>query len=166
MRLWFIGMFLILLLVGFSMVARAQSDAGVDAPAAATQPTVPAPVCDLKCQLDEAKTAYQTLKAAQSGADQDLIKFAWAGLIAAILKILIQLLERLTKLTDKGKKVIPLIAMGIGVLIAMLSKFAMGTTWFDAILLGGAGPGAVFVNELFNIWFKKADSSLQPESTT
>jgi hypothetical protein len=61
-----------------------------------------------------------------------------------------------------GKSWMPLVAMGLAVPIGLLSHFVAGHSWFDSVLVAGAGPGAVFVHELIKRFTKKP---AQPATT-
>lgn len=118
-----------------SVAVASEVDAG---PAAS--PVAP----DLGKQLADAKKAYDRLREDQVTPR----KFLIAGFIAAAANVLLTLLKKATRMTKKGKKYLPWISLGLGLLIGVSSYYAMGTTLVDAILYGGGGPGAVIVQEL------------------
>lgn len=105
-------------------------------------------------QAKDAKEAYDKVQTA-SPAEK---KFAIAGLIAVILNLLLTGLKKVMKLTKSKKKWLPYVALGLGVVIAVVERYALGGGWGDAILYGGAGPGAVVVQELMKAWAKEDDS--------
>lgn len=111
---------------------------------------------DLLDQAKDTKEAYDKVKSASP----EEKKFAIAGLIAVALNLLLTGLKRGMKLTKAKKKWLPYVALGLGVVIAVVERYALSGTWFDAILYGGAGPGAVFVQELVGAW-KKEESAAE-----
>lgn len=71
--------------------------------------------------------------------------------ISAFLAALFKLLLSLMKLVNpyfKKKDVPKVVASGLGVLVLLFSKLALGVSWVDAIILAASGPGAVFLHEL------------------
>ena len=106
-------------------------------------------------QAKDAKEAYDKVKSAE-GVEK---KFAIAGLIAVLLNLLLTGLKKVMKLTKSKKKWLPYVALGLGVVIAIVERYALGGGWGDAILYGGAGPGAVVVQELMKAWAKDDDAA-------
>ena len=150
-----------LFLAGLAVVAAqalaAPPDAGIaaSAPAVATAP--PAPACDLPCELGKLRTAYDSLKASGSGAP-GAKHFAIAALVAVVLRLLMQGLEKILgwdRLEAKRKRWIPLILLGLGALTAVATRYGAGESWPMALLYGATGPGAVFANEAMNLWPSK-----------
>lgn len=114
---------------------------------------VPAPEKDLKEQLKEAREKYDELKDASPTEK----KLAIAAFIAVLLNLLLTGLKKVMKFTKKGKKYLPWIALSLGVVIVMVEKFALGGSWVEAIIYGGAGPGAVLVQELLGLFKKDSE---------
>lgn len=102
---------------------------------------------DLVDKLKEVQAAYKDLQKAKDD-DTNPIKFAIAGLIAAIANLLVSGIKRAMKLTGKAKKVLPWLAMALGAVGGIAGYFAGGLSLFDSILYGGAALGAVVLQEL------------------
>jgi hypothetical protein len=108
----------------------------------------------------------EALRAAAKAGDKAATYLAISALVAFGLKWIITFLQSLKvdDLTDKAKRAIPWICAALGVGVGVTSKFAMGTTWTNAIILGGGPPGAVLFHELVEaakgfLFKKKADIS-------
>lgn len=91
------------------------------------------------------------IKAVQVASDTTAKHMALAGLLAVILKFILDALSRITNLKDSVKRYLPLVCAALGVGVALLTKYAMGSTWTDAVILGGGAPMAVMVNEVLNM---------------
>ncbi len=115
----------------------------------------PAPALDT---VDGAKQAYTDIKSKyealkKSGGDGSPKKLAFAAFLAIVLKYL---LDAVNVVSRRGlKKQLAWVALGLAVPIALLSKYAGGTGWFEALVYAGSGPGAVVVHELI-ARFKKS----------
>lgn len=81
--------------------------------------------------------------------DEAAKKLGLFALITAILKLLLSLL----KLTgafwkeDRGKWVLRVVTLTLGIVVAVVSSLAAGMPWWDAVFLGLSGPGAVALHE-------------------
>lgn len=138
------------------------SAAALTTPAITTDSTVPpAPEKSLEEQLKEAQAAYQAIK----NSTPDKKDLAIAAFIAVLMNLLLTGVKKVMKLTDKAKKWLPFVALGLGLVIAVLQKYALGGGWVQALIYGGAGPGAVFVQELFNL-FRKPTTPSQSATAT
>lgn len=130
-------------------VLIAQADTGS---AAATTPdagTGSASVTPIGAPLDELaalKAKYDALRAAKDSGSKDLIWFAYAALGAAVLRLLLAAIN--TYRGDKPKAWAKWTALGIAVPIALLTYYAAGAGLWAAIVMAGAGPGAIVINEL------------------
>jgi len=102
---------------------------------------------DLVAKLAAAKTAYDELKAAKDD-EQSPVKFAWAGLIAAIAALLLAGVKRAMKLTGKAKKILPWVAVGLSAIAGIALHFAGGLGVFDSVMMGGAAAFSVVLHEL------------------
>jgi len=141
----------VLLAGGTAFAQDVSASAATGAELSATAPT-----CDAICEAGKVKAAYDAYRAAAPGV-KNLVLFA---LLAAGLQLLIKLGEYVGKISAPAKKWLPLVAAGLGVLVAVSTKYAAGEGWAVAILYGLSGPLAVFVNELGNLWpGKKAAGS-------
>lgn len=76
-------------------------------------------------------------------------KFGLLALITTVLKLLLSLLKMASSFWSetRGKWVLRIITLGLGVVIAIVSSMAIGMPWWDAVLLGLSGPGAVALHE-------------------
>lgn len=144
-----------------SAVTPTVVDTGSGSGSAVAQPPVvpstdsaipPAPEKALSDQLKDVQQAYKDLKSS-SPEEKDL---AIAAFIAILMNLLLTGVKRVMKLTSKGKKWLPFVALGLGLVIAIVQKFALGGGWVQALIYGGAGPGAVIVQEMLN-FFKKSE---------
>jgi hypothetical protein len=97
---------------------------------------------DLRQRLDDLKTAYDARTTATSTA------VGWAGVVAALAWLIIVGLKRLGSMTTAGKRILPLVALGLGILAGILAEVAGGLTWWQAAVVGGGGPLSVFLHEL------------------
>ena len=72
---------------------------------------------------------------------------AIAAFLAALFKLLLSLLK-LSSDFFKSKVVPKVIALVLGLATYLCANLAMGVGWVDALILAGAGPGAIFIHEL------------------
>ena len=154
------------LLAGCALVCAqawaAPPDAGASTAAAAIPVASPVAPCDLACELGKLRTAYDSLKASGSGAP-GAKHIAIAALVAVVLRLLMQVLERLLgwdQISAGRKRLIPLILLGLGAVAAIVTHYAGGEGWPMALLYGATGPGAVFANELMNLFVTKKPARL------
>jgi hypothetical protein len=124
------------------------------APEPTATSAAPTPAPDLGKQLEDAKVAYDRIKADRVTSK----KFLIAALIAALANILLTLLKKTARLTKQGKKYLPWAALGLGLVVGVSSYYAMGTTFVDAVLYGGGAPGAIILQELLSFMRKDAAS--------
>lgn len=103
-------------------------------------------------QLTEARADLDKYRAAAPSEK----KFALAALLAVALNIALGVIKRLLNVTSTAKKVIPWVALGLAVPIALLAKYGADGSWADAIIFAGAGPGAVVVQELLALFKPKS----------
>lgn len=92
----------------------------------------------------------QVLRAAKVSGDKSAMYLAIAGIVSLALKFLLDLLKGLKQeeLTDRAKHALPWVISVLGVVVMVITKYAAGETWTNAIILGGAAPGSVLVHEL------------------
>lgn len=124
----------------------AQADTGS---AAIATDTGPASVTPIGAPLDELaalKAKYDALRAAKDSGSKDLLWFAYAALVAAALRLLLAAIN--TYRGDKPKAWAKWTALGLAVPIALLTYYAAGAGLWAAVVMAGAGPGAIVVNEL------------------
>lgn len=125
-----------------SAAPAAQPEVVADPASGAT--TAPTPTVEtLSKAYSELKAKYE---AAKSETDGGARKLLFAALLAAALKYALDGINFASKYTLS--KQLAWVALGLAVPIALLSKYAGGAGWFDALLYAGAGPGAIVVHEL------------------
>ncbi len=136
------------LVVLLAIVPRVHADTGsgsaVLVDAGSSSASAPAPAASPLDELSTLKAKYDALREAQKGKSPTLL--LWAGLIAAALKLALSLFSRYV--ARETKSWTKWVALGAAVPIALLSYYAGGTSLFDALVLAGAGPGAIIVHEL------------------
>lgn len=84
-------------------------------------------------------------------------KFLIAALFAALANLLLSVIKRWRNLSSRGKKWLPRIALGLGVVVGVATYFVPGTTLVEALLYGGGPPGAIIIQELFGPIKSKAE---------
>lgn len=136
--------------LGVSVVARGQEPPPV--PAATSTGSDSAPVGDPIAELIKVREQFKTFKNdIQNTDDRHTKLLGLAALLATILRFLMAGLIRWGSFSSRLKDLTPgLLVLG-GALVALLTKFAGGMNWTEALLLGGAGPLAVFVEEAFKM---------------
>ena len=159
--------FVCFLLAGCALVGAqawaSPPDAGVSTAASAipvvAAPATTPPACDIPCELGKLRIAYDAMQASGQGAP-GAKHIAIAALVAVVLRVLMQLVERLLgwdRLHAGKKRWLPLILLGLGAATAVVMHYAAGEGWPMALLYGATGPGAVFANELMNLWPQKKE---------
>lgn len=93
-----------------------------------------------------------SLRAAKANGDKTAVYLAVAALIALALKVLVDRLKKIpvSDLNDKAKHAIPWAIALLSFAAAVIWKYSMGATWTNAIVLGGGGPGAILVDNLWD----------------
>lgn len=117
----------------------AQVDAGSSAP-------VVAPIGSPLDELAALKAKYEALRAARSGGSKDLLWFAYAALAATVIRVLLAALAAWRG--SASRTWAKWTALGLAVPLALLTYYAAGAGLWAAIVMAGAGPGAIVVNEL------------------
>jgi len=123
----------------------------VDTPAPATEVVVapePGSNEDLAQRLEVAVEKIDALRNRKEEGGSPL-KYLIAAMIAALANLLLSIVKRAAKLNGSAKKMLPWASMGLGLVIGIFGHYVVGTTMIDAILYGGAGPGAIIIQELF-----------------
>ena len=107
--------------------------------------TEPGSNADLLDKGKEVKSAVDDLRD-----DSDLKrKFLIAALFAAIANLLLSGVKRGMKLTSRGKKWLPRVALGLGVVVGVATYFIPGHSLVEALIYGGGPPGAIIIQEVF-----------------
>lgn len=92
------------------------------------------------------------LRNVQSDKQNEQVKYRLLGAVVAafVLKKLMDFLMNLRAPKPAVKKALPWILTALGAIIAVIDAWLNGTPWTSAVLLAGAAPGAVVMNELGN----------------
>lgn len=138
-----------------TLIAQAETGSAAALPSAdAGAPDTVSPIGAPLDELAALKAKYDALKAAKSGGgSKDLVWFAYAALVATLLRVLLAAVN--TYRGDKPKAWAKWTALGLAVPIYLLTYYAAGAGLWPAIVMAGAGPGAIVVNELLK---RKASS--------
>jgi hypothetical protein len=149
-------------LVGSSASLHAAPDAGpdfaeiaADAGAASVADDAGSSNDELLAQLKALKESYDELRLRQEAGSS--IKPAVIGLLLSATWIMLGVVRRMRKeqWTDWGKAWIPWVAVGLGVAVAFLERYALGGTWTSALVYG-AGPAlAPVIHELTKLFTKR-----------
>jgi hypothetical protein len=75
--------------------------------------------------------------------------FVWAGVLAAVLNLLIMFISRTSPFWKKrkGKTLIRVITITLGLAAGILANVAVGMPWWDAATVFLGGPGAILLKE-------------------
>ena len=114
----------------------APSDGGVTAAPVAAAPAVENVVAAVKGVVDSSDSSRA---------------LAIAGLLAVLLRFAMALVGPRVAWFARHPHAYRWTALGVGVAVFALEKFAMGTTWQMALIAAGGGPGAVLVNEILKM---------------
>lgn len=126
------------------------ADAGPDAAPAAAD-TVPGTTADevepgsnedLEQRLADLTAKYKALKAASPTEK----RIAIAGLLGAVVWLLIAAFKRVGQW--KSTRWIPWAVLGMGVVVGVVDKYALGAGWLNALISGGGPPLSVLIQEL------------------
>lgn len=110
--------------------------------------TEPAPT--VAEQLEAVKKAFDAYKAEHESNTKKLLLFA---LIAVVCNLIMTGLKSVTALGgDRGKKWIPVIMLGMGVVVGLFSSLGAGQSVGAAVLYGAGPPLSVFLHELLNLF--------------
>ena len=103
---------------------------------------------DVIVNAEEVLAAYQAVKAADGNKAR---LFAILAGLAVAFKFLLSLLKVFVKANfwkgAKAKWILRLSAAGLGLAVFLCANLATGMPWFDALLLGLSGPGAIVIHE-------------------
>ena len=80
--------------------------------------------------------------------------FGVAALLAALFRLALQVLRRYGKLWFRDARVLKIVCAALGLAIFIALCFVPGVDWYEAVIVGLSGPGAVLFNE-FTKWQKK-----------
>lgn len=118
-------------------------------------------VNDIVTDATKIYTAITDLQEAKKGAKKAAILL----LLVAICKFLlsgVKLVKKHFWKSRKGKTVLRLSTLGLGLLVLILCKLAVGVGWMDALFYALAGPGALAAHELLGIFAGMKDDKDAP----
>jgi len=115
--------------------AATEAEAGEGAPS----------TTEVLAQLAALKVEYDQMRDAEEGRDWRLALF---GLLAVAFMIVAALLKKAKGLEWSGTRWFPVVAAGIGVGVAVLTKLSTGAPLLDAVMVGLGPPFAVFLHQL------------------
>jgi hypothetical protein len=119
-------------------------------------------VKDIVTDATEVYAAVTDLKEAKEGAKKGAILL----LLVTICKFLlsgVKLAKKHFWKTRKGKTVLRLSAVGLGLAVLILGKLVAGVDWMDALFYALSGPGAIVAHELLGVFAgMKDDKDAEP----
>jgi hypothetical protein len=105
--------------------------------------------------VDGAVETYEAAKdLAESGSSAAKLGLVLL-LLSAIFKTLLSVAKLVSKAffqTRKGKTVMRLVTLGLGLIVLVITKVAVGMPWVEALFLALSGPGAIVVHELTGLF--------------
>lgn len=142
-------LFLVTVILSLFLLSKTQAQVPPGAPAATvTTTTVTEQPVDPLEELKLLRADYARLNAARApGHDKHELWMACAGFIATIGKVIISAMVRYKDMAGHQKDRIPEYCLYIGIVVAILTKYSTGTDWVNALMVGWALPGSVFLNE-------------------
>lgn len=95
------------------------------------------------------KTVHEAQKYIEGRKDKSKSALLLAAVIAALLKFLIALIRRTSPFWKKtrGKWVIRMLTLTLGLVAGVVANYALGMSWMDAVVVFMGGPGAVIITE-------------------
>lgn len=139
----------LMLIAGVALYADYASAQPADDDSAGEPDATEDPVTDLLETVGEVPGAIDGIKEAKG--DKTAMFMAVCVLIGIILKILLSLLKLTGAAIFKNKTFLKVAPLVIGLLIFLVSHFAAGTTWYDALILAAGGPGAILFHEVWKL---------------
>ena len=106
-------------------------------------PPEPGSNTDILQRYEDVKRELDALKSADGGK-----MLIWFMVIAAVTNLLISVVKRFMKVTSRGKKYLPWVALGLGVVTGFFSQAALGVGILAALWYGAGPPTAVLIQEL------------------
>jgi hypothetical protein len=91
-----------------------------------------------------------TVRATAAAGDKMATRMAIAAALAVLIKLLVEALQKMTDVSAKAMKAIPIICTALGGVYVVLARFAAGEDWVNAVIVGAAPLGSVAINELHN----------------
>ena len=111
---------------------------GTPEPAAAAEP-------GLLEKLDTIRARYEDLRDREEGRSSLVL---WSGLLAAVTFVLLDLVNRFRRLSDRGRAWLPYVALSLGAVAGVTGALHEGLGWADAVILGVGPTLAVVAAEI------------------
>lgn len=129
--------------------ASTASDAGPAAAPAADAAATPEPGSndDLREKLADLEKRYEAVK----NAEPKKKRLPIAAFIGSITWLLISGIKRTKKMTKKGKRWLPWVALALGPIAGFFDYYALGSGFWNALITGGGPPLAVLAQELLGV---------------
>ncbi len=120
----------------------------------------PAEICaqimELRAKLDAQKSLddKEKTEAERAVAEKDKARTAKAMAAAATMAVILKLFLSSLRTwrgyfkSDRGKGLIKLITVVVGFAAFLLTNYGMGLDWWQALIVGGGGPGAMLIHDL------------------
>lgn len=89
--------------------------------------------------------------AIKNSEDKTARALAVCGLIAIILKIVLSVFKLIPAAIFKNKIFLKIFPLGVGLAVFLLSSFAAGETWYNALIMAAGGPGAILFHEVWKL---------------
>lgn len=122
-----------------------------EAPAADDDSAEPAPdhLADIIEEVGGVPGEIEGIKSAKG--DKTAMFMAISALIATVLKVLFSLLKLTGAAIFKNKTFLKIAPLVLGLLIYLFTDFAAGVVWYEALIVGMGGPGAILFNEVWKL---------------
>jgi hypothetical protein len=146
----------------------------VSAPTVVSAQPAPNPAAQVDLKLDDPiaelariKTQFSALKQSREQKDDQNAKLiAAAGLLAAVLRFVMSALQRYASMTGQWRDRIPGLMLIMGAFVTVLSRYTAGLDWYQAIMVGGAGPGAVLMDQLGRMMSKEKERRVEAKAAS
>jgi len=91
------------------------------------------------------------IEAIKQSEDKTVRAMAVCGLIAIILKIVLSVFKLIPAAIFKNKIFLKIFPLGVGLAVFLLTSFAAGEEWYNALLMAAGGPGAILFHEIWKL---------------
>jgi hypothetical protein len=150
MRSYYLILMSLALLVGtitWSEVAFAQDDdsATTDVSAAGDDDSAVG-LDDVVADVTGIIDAAGAIKEAKG--DRTAMFIAISALLAAVFKVLLDLLKLTGAAIFKNKTFLKVAPLVLGFIVFLCTAFAAGQEWYNALIMAFAGPGAIMITEI------------------
>lgn len=106
------------------------------------------PIGDIMENVGEFPGAIDAIKNTE---DKTAKAMAICGLIAIILKIVLSVFKLIPAAIFKNKTFLKVFPLGVGLAIFLVSAFAAGEPWYNALIMAAGGPGAILFHEVWKL---------------